>query len=361
MKRWIDSLLASTTMTTATTTKPAPLVERLEARELFAGASPRVLSSYSDNRGEVIINMSDRLRDVTVNVESVIVHSAGADNIHLTSDDQRLVARVRYDDPRRRILVSVRNLTPNRVYRVRLNAKMITATDGWRLDGEFNGFNVTSGDGVRGGDYTFGSSPETGDRPTARYHTTNGTIDVRLFRDLAPNTVTNFLHYVNEGAYDGTVFHRSAFLGSASNGIIQGGGFNINSSNELDDIHAHAPINNEFGSPNVRGTLAMAKTSDPNSATNQWFFNVGNNRHILDDPANSGGFTVFGGIANGSGFRTMDAISAKPRVNQGAPFNEIPVQDLATVQQQGFNPTRDTVRVRYIAVINRITAVLRPT
>ena len=155
--------------------------------------------------------------------------------------------------------------------------------------------------------------------PYVHLNTNLGTIDVQLFPDVAPQTVANFLKYVNKGAYNNSIFHRSV-----KSFIIQGGGFG----KDLKSIPADAPVVNEFKISNTRGTIAMAKVDgDPNSATNQWFFNLTNNAANLD--ANNGGFTVFGRIVSKSSLDVMDKIAAVP-IATGVladPFGEIPLQN----------------------------------
>src|SRR5580658_10910110 len=113
------------------------------------------------------------------------------------------------------------------------------------------------------------------------------TVDVALTDQATPITVQNFLSYANSGAYNGTILHRNAVLSTGAGGspsthaeIIQGGGFFLNENDPsgaaIDPIATNAPITNEWSAnePNVAGAIAMARTSDPNSATSQWFFDV---------------------------------------------------------------------------------------
>ncbi|MBZ2185649.1 MAG: peptidylprolyl isomerase [Bryobacter sp.] len=166
--------------------------------------------------------------------------------------------------------------------------------------------------------------------PTVRFQTNLGNIDVVLLPGSAPRTVENFLKYVNRKAYDNSVFHRSV-----RNFIVQGGGFQANLPN-LPAIPADPPVVNEYRESNLRGTIAMAKLGDnPNSATNQWFFNLGDNSGNLNNQ--NGGFTVFGRVADAASLAVMDRIAAVPVPSPGplpAPFNEIPLQNFAggTVQ-----------------------------
>jgi len=157
--------------------------------------------------------------------------------------------------------------------------------------------------------------------PVARFQTDRGDMDVVLLQDVAPNTVANFLRYVNRGAYDNTFVHRSV-----ASFIIQGGGYRFRN-NQVEAVPADPPVANEFQVSNARGTLAMAKLGgNPNSATNQWFFNESDaNAANLDNQ--NGGFTVFGRIINSSGFSVMDAIGSLPTYNAGSPFDQLPLQN----------------------------------
>jgi peptidyl-prolyl cis-trans isomerase A (cyclophilin A) len=137
--------------------------------------------------------------------------------------------------------------------------------------------------------------------------TSLGDFSIELFDKITPITVANFLGYVNSGAYDGTFIHRSE-----SNFVIQGGWLVFNEpNNELETIAIGSTIENEPGISNTRGTLAMAKMdSDPNSATSQWFVNIGDNSSNLD--VQNGGFTVFARVLD-NGMGVVDAINALPR------------------------------------------------
>jgi cyclophilin family peptidyl-prolyl cis-trans isomerase len=144
-----------------------------------------------------------------------------------------------------------------------------------------------------------------------RMQTDLGGVDIELFDSQAPLTVQNFLHYVNSGAYDGTFIHRSV-----PGFVVQGGGYIFNPANGdffgsgTSHIPTDPPVVNEpdpVNRPNVRGTLAMARTSDPDSATSEWFVNLVDNPG-LDDPNNSGGFTVFGQVL-GNGMAVWDEVA----------------------------------------------------
>lgn len=125
-----------------------------------------------------------------------------------------------------------------------------------------------------------------------------GDIEVELYNQDKPVTVQNFIRYVQSGRYKNEFCHRLE-----PGFVLQGGGFTL-ASNTISAISTYTPITNEFNTgkfySNVYGTIAMAKTSDPNSATSQFFFNLTNNSASLDNTNNSGGFTVFGRIVKGT-------------------------------------------------------------
>ena len=132
------------------------------------------------------------------------------------------------------------------------------------------------------------------DQPRVLMHTNMGDIVIELYPEKAPKTVDNFLRYVKEGHYDGTVFHRVI-----PNFMVQGGGFG----QDYKQKPTHEPVNNEAnnGLKNKRGTIAMARTSDPHSASAQFFINVVDN-DFLDhtDPTPRGwGYAVFGTVVEG--------------------------------------------------------------
>lgn len=182
-----------------------------------------------------------------------------------------------------------------------------------------------------------------------------GEINVVLFDQGgqgAPITVNNFLNYVNDGDYVNTIIHRSI-----PNFIIQGGGFTVNNL-KVNDVPADAPIANEF-SPNrsnTRGTIAMAKLgNNPNSATNQWFFNLDNNSANLDNQ--NGGFTVFGEVLPGNDLTTMDAIASLPIVdgsNIDSAFTDLPANSFNVIDINNIeiNEDDDFVRFENITVNN---------
>jgi peptidyl-prolyl cis-trans isomerase B (cyclophilin B) len=162
-----------------------------------------------------------------------------------------------------------------------------------------------------------------GPNPKVEFDTTAGKIVVELYPEAAPATVANFLEYVKSGFYTGTQFHRviPGFM-------IQGGGFTA----DFKQKPTRPPIVNEAehsskdGLLNVPGTIAMARTSDPNSATAQFFINVADNKFLnfrSSDPAGIG-YAVFGKVVSG-----MDVVEkiAKTPTGAGGPFpKDVPVE-----------------------------------
>jgi len=158
---------------------------------------------------------------------------------------------------------------------------------------------------------------------TVRIRTTQGDIDVQLLPQSAPLTVANFLNYVNKGAYSNSFFHRSV-----RNFIIQGGGFKWQDGKPA-EIPQDPAVKNEYSLSNTRGTIAMAKLeTGPDTATNQWFFNLGNNSANLN--FQNGGFTVFGRINSAAGLAVMDRIAALGIYDAGSPYDAIPLANYSS-------------------------------
>ena len=149
-------------------------------------------------------------------------------------------------------------------------------------------------------------------------HTNYGVIKLNLFADKAPATVENFISYVKDGFYDNTIIHR------VINGfMIQGGGFTA----DMQQKDTKGKIKNEANNkvPNKKGTIAMARTNDPHSATCQFFINVADNDFLnFSSETNSGwGYCVFGEVSEG-----MDVIDAIKKVATGnkAGHSDVPLQ-----------------------------------
>ncbi len=158
--------------------------------------------------------------------------------------------------------------------------------------------------------------------PVVVMDTSKGTIKIELFEDKAPITVKNFLTYVDEKHYDGTIFHRVM-----PDFMIQGGGFTPG----MTERKTHDPIKNEStnGLSNKRGTIAMARTNDPNSATAQFFINVVDNGEKLDRTDFNPGYCVFGRVTEG-----MDVVDKIRQVTTagvtvgGARHENVPIEDV---------------------------------
>ncbi len=153
-----------------------------------------------------------------------------------------------------------------------------------------------------------------------RMYTNQGIITLELDAKRAPKTVENFLEYVRSGFYNGTVFHRVI-----NNFMIQGGGFEPG----MEQKATRGPIDNEAnnGLRNERGTIAMARTNDPHSATAQFFINVVDNDFLnFTAPTPSGwGYCVFGRVTDG--MRVVDEIKGTPTVTRGGHQN-VPTSDI---------------------------------
>ncbi len=168
--------------------------------------------------------------------------------------------------------------------------------------------------------FALGDSTTTTDQdphPRVRIVTNKGTIVVELDREKAPITVSNFLRYVDDGFYDGTLFHRVV-----PGFVIQGGGFLPG----LVRKDTRPPIINESnnGLSNVRGTIAMARTNDPDSATSQFFINLVDNTS-LDYAPDRPGYAVFGRVIEG--MDVVDAIAEVETTSRNG-FNDVPVEDV---------------------------------
>ena len=150
-----------------------------------------------------------------------------------------------------------------------------------------------------------------------RFETTHGSFTIELFPKEAPVTVENFLKYVDDGFFDGTIFHRIV-----PGFVIQGGGLTA----EFDNKETRDPIKNEAknGLKNGRGWLSMARTSDINSATSQFFVNLSDNA-FLDHGPRDYGYAVFGRVTEG--METVDKI-AKVKTGRRKGYQDAPMEDV---------------------------------
>jgi peptidyl-prolyl cis-trans isomerase A (cyclophilin A) len=165
-----------------------------------------------------------------------------------------------------------------------------------------------------------GTSGALAENPRVEFKTTMGSFTVELYPDMAPKTVANFLEYANSGFYKGTIFHRVI-----DNFMIQGGGFD----HDMKQKATRGPIENEAGMAskgglrNTTGTIAMARTPAPNSATAQFFINVKDNGFLdYRDPSPQGiGYAVFGRVVGG--MNVVMQISRVDTMSTGA-FQDVP-------------------------------------
>jgi peptidyl-prolyl cis-trans isomerase B (cyclophilin B) len=165
-----------------------------------------------------------------------------------------------------------------------------------------------------------GANMAAAGNPKVEMETSKGKIVIELFPEKAPETVKNFLNYVDAKFYDGTIFHRVI-----PNFMIQGGGFTA----DMKRKSAGAPIKNEAdnGLKNERGTIAMARTGDPHSATAQFFINTVKNdflNHKSKTPQ-GWGYVVFGKVI--TGMDVVDTISAVKTVTRGS-YRDVPAETI---------------------------------
>ena len=156
------------------------------------------------------------------------------------------------------------------------------------------------------------------------FETTMGPIVIELFEEDAPITTKNFLDYANSGFYDGTLFHRVI-----PGFVIQGGGLEPG----MQDKSGNPPIENEAnnGQKNLKWSLSMARTNDPNSATSQFFINLENNSNLdhTSETPQGWGYAVFGTVIDG--FETVEAIASVSTGSSGH-HQDVPLEDI-TVQK----------------------------
>jgi peptidyl-prolyl cis-trans isomerase A (cyclophilin A) len=179
-----------------------------------------------------------------------------------------------------------------------------------------------------------------------RFDTNFGIFDVELTEIPAmESTVANFLSYVDAGLYNSTIIHRSTTYNPSDIQIIQGGGFVLQGST-ISPVSTFAPIPLQALYSNTRGTIAMARTNDPDSATSGWFFNVTDNL-ALDD-----GYAVFGSVIDATGLSVIDEIAGLPvydaTVQLGGAFSELPL-------------TAPALQVGNLVIINSVTVVPEPS
>ena len=344
----------------------SPLVESLEGRVFLHSGPLQVTGVVADNRGEMIISLNQPIRPSNVNTGAVQMYTGGADGRLATLDDVRVQTQLNYQVTGSRIIIRS-TLPADTGYRIKLVSARIETVDGdVNLDGEFDGTfpsgnGLSGGQGLSGGNFEFQVKNDRSTRPLMRWSTSAGVITTRMFKDIAPQTVSNFRTYADDGDFDNTFFTRSV-----ADFIIQGGSLQINSQNAVVEGQVRAPVVNEFNHSNTRGTIAMAKQGgNPNSATNQWFFNLANNAGTAPNGLDfqNGGFTVFAEVTNASGLAVMDAIAAKPKRDLTAQIGSVSAStDVSTVPVNAvgtgnINPSEDLIVIRRISQLMLIRPI----
>lgn len=166
--------------------------------------------------------------------------------------------------------------------------------------------------------------------PMVLFETTAGDILIELFENEAPETVANFLGYVDDGSYDGTIFHRVI-----DKFMIQGGGLNMKLQEKV--ASKRPPVKNEAanGLKNERGTVAMARTSDPHSATNQFFINTVDNAYLdfTAETPQGFGYCVFGKVVDG--MDVVDKIS-KLKTRTVGQYSDVPEDSVVILSARRF-------------------------
>ena len=194
----------------------------------------------------------------------------------------------------------------------------------------------------------FFADPDT--EKAVRFVTTKGSFDVALYASSTPQTVSNFLNYVNRGDYSNSIVHRVA-----TNFVVQGGGFKTASTN-FTAIPTDPSPTNEPGVQQIRGTIAMAKVGgNPNSATDQWFVNLKDNSAQLDDQ--NQGFTAFGRVC-GNGMAVVDAIAALPLGNYTVVIDGVTnTSNFATCPMNTAPPAPAAMDQSKLVLANSITGI----
>ena len=176
------------------------------------------------------------------------------------------------------------------------------------------------------------ATANSGDKVMVEMHTSKGLITLELDAEKAPVTVANFIEYVNSGHFDGTIFHRVI-----PGFVIQGGGLESG----MKEKPTQAPIENEAdnGLKNVTGSICMARTNDPHSATSQFFINLKDNQFLdhTEKSPQGWGYAVFGQVTGG--MDVVEAITAVQTGNAGfhqdVPVEDIVVEKVTIADQEG--------------------------
>jgi cyclophilin family peptidyl-prolyl cis-trans isomerase len=342
------------------------MFESLESRTYMHTA---VQSMRADNRGEATITLTEPAKASTVTSSSVMMFRGGSDGLLGTSDDVKVNASVKYTSSTRRIVVRAKtDLPANTAYMIKIFGSRLLANDGDKFDGEFDG-TFPSGNGIAGGDFKVQTKKDRTGLPEVRFSTNLGAIDITLFQTATssniatPKTVAHFQKIMNAGNYDSNLIHRLA-----RNFVIQWGGLTVNASGNVGQVPDAASVVGEPGNSNVIGTVAYALSTGPNSADNEFFFNVANNDGSgatpnLDDNSNGGPFTVFAKVKAGLSVLTNVNTNFK-RLNLngslgslGSSVSEVPVRASVNVTGETLGSggtTSDSLTVADFFTVRRV-------
>jgi cyclophilin family peptidyl-prolyl cis-trans isomerase len=342
-------------------------VEQLESRVLMT-ATTTVTAVVADNRGLVNIYFSGPLNPATVTSNTVSLFTAGQDGQLNTADDVLQPAAISYGGGEDRIIIDA-NLTPNTPYWVLVRGNSVLDANGNKIDGEYSG-TLPSGNGVPGGSFEFDANVAPVNSQVAVFYFNGGQhVNVDLDNDAElPLSIPNFLYYVNSGTYDGTLIHRIA--DEAGLQIVQGGAFFVKQNPVIGERSPIAPIAQEPAFSNTIGTLAMANTGNPDSTSDEWYFNVG------DDSDLDGNYSVIGTIANSAGLSlltTIDDIPTAQQMDLATTINDENQSVYGTAAVVGqlqnvptfnpdvvpgtVNPATDFIIVHRVAIRDYITAI----
>ena len=332
------------------------MIDPLEQRRLLAASLLRVGTVTADNRGEVIIRFSEAATGVRGGAGQM--YTAGPDGKLFTSDDKKENPRVTYSTNKKQMTIKG-NLPPNTPYRIKLDGKtrIRSAATGQLMDGNFNDAYHASGDGKAGGNFEFSTNANTSKTRSIKMRTNYGDIIIRLREDVAPVSAGKFSDLLDAGKYDKAVIYRKATGFVLQLGSLQLTGDGLQTSDVVENTDApEFPQELPRVLSNVRGTLSFARGGAQSLASNQFFFNLGDNNtdsapNNLDTSSGSGDpvFTPFAEVTQGQS--VVDTIAALPSYNLGntlGPYQATGVSDVpvkATITDNQLIPVRDLVLI----------------
>jgi cyclophilin family peptidyl-prolyl cis-trans isomerase len=345
-------------------------VEPLEGRLLLSGETGfDIANEVADNRGQVTLTFNQALDGNVFNAheaQSYLIFTAGPSGNPGNPDHVAQPVTVVYNSSQSQgpgatglapqVQITA-NLAPGTPYEVVVKAASVGSATGLTLDGHFNGVDVPSGNGniaTNSDNFKFVTATAPSSNKVAIFQLTGGAFgffNVQLQpKSSLPHTIKNFSKYVNAGDYDGTFFHRLTTVSADGIGIIQGGGFKLDTTNSTNTFTPVPTFNSgiplETGIPNAQYTISMARLGEPsddsipndptylNSATSQFFFNLVDNSSSLLDQGDSSSYTAFGKVgqnsvseAEFSAFATDPEVDLSTVANNGALTN-VPINGL---------------------------------